>query len=509
MRKLILILIIFLKGFSLAGWAQSAMPDKLDVNYLLSQKKYRNIHHDSFCRDDNYREIGNNALPERPTVLAYKTIERGEIRVGIQNHCATNFNKTANDGRCIKYVTTDRNVYHITAVKPKDSDGDVKVAFWIKDIDNFYYARLNHSTVSVYRYSNGKERKVYKAKRAGDRLEVFVNKRYYEIIVDGQKICKRRFKGGAQESSLCGLYFDNTDVSWVDDFIVDYPDDFDEVGIDEFVENGKVSNPQYGTYWSLENKCTSSETYTNKSLKSYRFELTKPDLKTGETASDKAVHSTLMLDGITAKGGNNYSGQAGGNKPLDSFVLSVDVFFPDAGNEAWLLDELFGELFIQVHHVGYRIPFSPSIAIYIHRGRLYLNTFSMENIAKGESVNENQVEQRKSLFARLNNDEEEKYLSNQGYGDKSFLPLLKKGEWHNITMYIKLGYNHNQDPRTVLYVDGEKIIDWNTPNAYNCQEYGEYMEFGIYKWNWSTKTDCDKTTIMRRVLYFDNIKFWI
>ena len=194
---------------------------------------------------------------------------------------------------------------------------------------------------------------------------------------------------------------------------------------------------------------------------------------------------------------------------MDSFVFSVDVLFPDTGTEAWLLDELFGELFIQVHHVGYRIPFSPSVAIYLHRGRLYLNTLSMEHIARGTSVKENQIEQRKYLFARINSDEEERHLCSQGYSDMTYLPLVKKGEWHNITMYIKLGYSRNQNPRTVLYLDDVKVADWDTPNAYNCQEYGEYLEFGVYKWNWKTKEDCDKTEITKRVLYFDNIKFWI
>lgn len=495
------------------GWNQwkidAPMPDTLDVDYLLSLPKYRNIHHDSFCRDDNFNEIGNNALSERSEVMAYKTMTLGKINVGIKNGRATNFTTSTQKGRCIKYIIAGRDDYHITAIRSNESASNIGIAYLIHDIDNFYYTTLSDKEIETYHYHNGIKEIIFKRKIGGERLEAYVYEKEVQLLVDGKRIKVFKNINSNIKETLCGLYFDNTRLSEVEDFIVDYPDAFDEVGIDEFVENGQVSNPQYGTYWALENKCTTSEIYTNNSKKSYRFELTKPYLKTGEKASDKAVHSTLMLDGITAKGGNNYCGQAGGNKPLDSFVFSVDVFFPDSGTEAWLLDELFGELFLQVHHVGYRIPFSPSIAIYIHRGRLYLNTFSMEHIARGSSVNENQIEQRKSLFARLNSDEEEKYLCNQGYGDMSSLPLFNKGKWHTITMYIKLGYNHNHNPRTVLYVDDKKVIDWNTPNAYNCQEYGEYMEFGVYKWNWSTKTDCDKTPIMKRVMYFDNIKFWI
>ena len=302
MRFLIVILFVILKCLVLDVKAQPTMPDKLDINFLLSQKKYRNIHHDSFCREDNYDEIGNNALPGRSDVLAYKTMVKGVINVGIQNNCATNFKITANKGRCIKYVTTNKKRYHITAVKPKDSYGDVKIAFGIKNNDNYYYARLDNRNVTVYRYSKDTASIVYKEKTTGNSLEVKIYNRNFEIIVDGQDIYKGRIKGYSQLPALCGLYFDNTAVSWVDDFIVDYPDSFDDVGIDVFVEKGQVRNPQFGTYWSLENKCATSETYTNKSKKSFRFELSKPNLNTGEMASDKAVHSTIMLDGIVAKG---------------------------------------------------------------------------------------------------------------------------------------------------------------------------------------------------------------
>jgi len=509
MRKLLLILIVFLNGYSLDGWAQSAMPDKLDINYLLSQKKYRNIHHDSFCRDDNYSEIGNNALPERPTVLAYKTIEKGKIRVGIQNHCATNFNKTANDGRCIKYVNTDRNVYHITAVKPKDSDGDVKVAFWIKDIDNFYYAQLDRSTVSVYRYSKGKERKVYKSNRTGARLEVSVKNRNYEIIVDGLKVCKRRLKGSAQVPTKCGLYFDNTTASWVDDFIVDYPDTFEDADIDSYVEQDLVKNPSFGTYCAEIGAGTANDKITNGSKKSFRFELKKPSQEQVDKNRDNALHSTIMLDGIKTKGGNNFCAKAGGNKPLDSFVLSVDVFIPDTGDEKWELDEYFQELIIQEHHVGYNVPFSPSISININKGRLFLSTIWMEHIARGETVYDNDLHYRGEYVGRINSNEEEVYLAGKGYDNLSYLQYLEKGVWHNITLYVKLGYNTNQQPRTVLYLDSIKVADWNTPNAYNCQDYGEYMEFGVYKWNWDKQEYRDKTPIKKRVIYFDNIKYFI
>lgn len=495
------------------GWNQwkidSPMPDTLDVDYLLSLPKYRNIHHDSFCRDDNFNEIGNNALPERPEVMAYKTMTHGKINVGIKNGRATNFSASTQEGRCIKYINAGRDDYHITAIRSNESASNIGIAFLIHDIDNFYYTTLSDKEIVTFHYRNGIKKKTFKRKIGGERLEAYVNGRSIQWLVDGKRIKVLNNLGSNIKETLCGLYFDNTGLSEVEDFIVDYPDIFDEVGIDEFVENGQVSNPQYGTYWALENKCTTSETYTNNSKKSYRFELTKPYLKTGEKASDKAVHSTLMLDGITVKGGNNYCGQAGGNKPLDSFVLSVDVLFPCVGDEKWELDELFQELIIQEHHVGYGIPFSPSISININKGRLYLNTIWMEHVARGTSFTDNDLHYRGEYVGRINSDKEETYLANKGYDNYNYLPFLERGKWHNITLYVKLGYNTNQRPRTVLYLDSIKVADWNTPNAYNCQEYGEYMEFGVYKWSWDKQEYRDKTPIKKRVIYFDNIHYYI
>ena len=75
----------------------------------------------------------------------------------------------------------------------------------------------------------------------------------------------------------------------------------------------------------------------------------------------------------------------------------------------------------------------------------------------------------------MNSVEEELELYGKGFGNYRHLPYLERGKWHNFTMYVKLGYNENQQPRTVLYIDSKKVADWHTPNAYNCQEFGEYL----------------------------------
>ena len=495
------------------GWNQwkidNPMPDTLDMDYLLSLPKYRNIHHDSFCRDDNFNEIGNNALPERSEVMAYKTMSHGNISVGIKNGRATNFITSTQKGRCIKYINAGRDDYHITAVRSNESASNVGIAFSINNIDNFYFATLSDKEIETYHYHNGKKKKIFKKNIGGERLEAYVNGKDVQLLVDGKRLKVINNTNNGNIKPLCGLYFDNTVVSEVEDFIVDYPDSFEDAGIDEAVERGEVEKPDFGFYCAEKGTCTASLSHVKSGIRSYRFELAMPNDEQVRRNRNNALHSTIMLNGIKEKGGNNYAGKKGGNKPLDSFVFSVDVFFPAEGNEFWMLDELYQELFIQEHHVGYKIPFSPSISISINKGRLYLHTISMEHIARGEAPTDNELKYRVGYFARLTSDIEEQMLYQNHEGDKRDLPELKKGQWHNIAMYVKLGYNQNQSPRTVVYLNGVKALDWDTPNAYNCQEYGEYMEFGIYKWSWSTQENREKTPIKRRVLYFDNIKYYI
>ena len=486
------------------------MPEKLNMEWLLSQPKYRNIHYDSFCRADNESEIGNNALPNRPNVLAYKTIKAGNIRVGIQNNCATNFNQSSKVGRCIKYLKTDCELFHITAIRQDEGDNDLKIAFFIQDINNFYFAKLSSHRLEVFRFKDGRVKRIYKALAGGKKLELLIDKNNYTLSVDGVKYKKKRVgKQWSTNPYLCGLLFDNESVSMIDDFIVDYPDTFEDAGIDSYVEQDLVKEPSFGTYCAEIGTGTANDKITNGSKKSYRFELKKPSQEQVKKNRDNALHSTIMLDGIKAKGGNNFCAKAGGNKPLDSFVLSVDVLFPSTGDEKWELDELFQELIIQEHHVGYGIPFSPSISININKGRLYLNTIWMEHVARGTSFTDNDLHYRGEYVGRINSDKEETYLANKGYDNYNYLPFLERGKWHNITLYVKLGYNTNQRPRTVLYLDSIKVADWNTPNAYNCQEYGEYMEFGVYKWSWDKQEYRDKTPIKKRVIYFDNIHYYI
>lgn len=495
------------------GWNQwkidAPMPDTLDVDYLLSLPKYRNIHHDGFCRDDNFNEIGNNALPERSEVMAYKTMSHGNISVGIKNGRATNFIASTQKGRCIKYINAGRDDYHITAVRSNEPASNVGIAFSINNIDNFYYTTLSENEIEIFHYHNGKKKKIFKKNIGGERLEAYVNGKDVQLLVDGKRLKVINNTNNGNIKPLCGLYFDNTVVSEVEDFIVDYPDSFEDAGIDEAVERGEVEKPDFGFYCAEKGGCTASMTYVKSGIRSYRFELTMPNDEQVRRNRNNALHSTVMLNGIKEKGGNDYAGKNGGNKPLDSFVFSVDVLFPSKGEELWELDELFQELFIQEHHVGYNIPFSPSISININRGRLYLNTIWMEHVAKGETVNDNNLFNKNIYIARINSEEDEKILDEKGFGNYTKLPYIEKGKWHNFTLYVKLGYNDNQKPRTVLYLDKLKVVDWRTPNAYNCQEYGEYMEFGVYKWNWNTKENRDKTPIKKRVLYFDNIKYYI
>lgn len=515
-------------------------PEYLSLPYLLGSIKYRTIHHDTFCREVNHKEIGNNALPSRSKILGYTTMSIGSISVGINksrkspqqlssyfkntkeidfkdklsqddirryNHYVSNFTKSTIFGRAIKYIDTKRSSYHATLLRADDETSDSKLAFFITDINNFYFTRISNSKIEIGQYLNGKKSILFLRGNGGKEVETFINGQSAIIMVDGEIM--DTITTTISPSQICGLLFDNSSVSNVDEFIVNYEDEYQDVGIDIAVENNNIHNGVFGHHCAFENRCVTSSTNVKSGEKSYKFTLIKPSQDEVVLNRNNALHSTVMLNGIISKGGNDYQCQPGGNKPLDSYVFTVDVFFPEKGDERWELDELYNELFIQEHHVGWPIPFSPSISININRGRLLINTIWQESIPNGTAVNENPTTTRRQYFGRINTDSEEQYLYSKGLQDLSYLPEFKKGQWHNFTLYVKLGYTFGQKPRTILYVDNKKMIDWHTPNAYNCQEYGEYLEFGIYKWDWESQEKRDKTPIQKRVIYFDNIHYYI
>lgn len=339
----------------------------LNINKLLATKKYRVIHHDSFCREENRSEIGNNALPGRKDVMAYKTLTKGSIDVGIcvrkktdeeiaeyfkfssqarnmesvpsndvrrYNHYASNFRKSNLDARCIKYIEPGFGSYRITGVRGNQADGDIKIAFDVKDIDNFCYASLRESRFVIGQYQHGKHKKLYSKSKGGLRLEIELTGNSVSFAIDERQIKVLKFRKGL--ATPCGLLFDNRTVSLVDDFIVDYEDVYQSAGIDEAIENKKIENGRFGYYCAESNAYSVSDKIVKDGKYSYRLSLVKPSAVSVTLNRDNAVHSTIMLNGITDKGGNSYyAGSKGGNKPLDSFVLSLDVLFPDSGDEEW------------------------------------------------------------------------------------------------------------------------------------------------------------------------------
>lgn len=515
-------------------------PYNLSIPYFLNSNKYRTIHHDTFCRLVKITDTVNNIQINDSDALGYKTISTGTISMGINlvkrteaeltayfnyttesnrvadlslqdyrryKYYASNFSVSDKFGRAIKYININRSKYHVNILRAIDDQSDSKFAFFIMDIDNFYYACISSMKIEICQYLKGKQYNIFSVSHGGNELEVYVDDHSAQILVDGIKL--KKISSSYVSKQICGLLFENTSISNVDEFIVNYEDEYKDVGLDEAIENDDIRNGVLGYFCSFENRCSASRKNVKSGNKALKFTLLKPTNEAVLLNRDKAVHSTFMLNGNSEKGGNNYWGGLGGNRPLDSYVFSADVFFPTKGDEKWILDDLYQELIIQEHHVGWPIPFSPSISININKGRLYLNTIWQESLPVGDKVHDNPTTTRRQYFGRINTDEEEECLSSNGHGNMRTLPEYKKGIWHNITLYVKLGYTKGQKPRTILYLDNQKVIDWDTPNAYNCQEYGEYLEFGIYKWDWEKEENRDKSPIKKRVIYFDNIHYYI
>ena len=74
---------------------------------------------------------------------------------------------------------------------------------------------------------------------------------------------------------------------------------------------------------------------------------------------------------------------------------------------------------------------------------------------------------------------------------------VARGKWTDWVFHIKLSYQ--ADGVLEVWKNGELVVQRKGPNTYNA-EYGPYLKFGIYKWDWGNKN------VTRRVLYFDEIR---
>lgn len=482
-------------------------PSVLDMQVLKNYPKFRCIHHDGFDRLDavpvddktgaeleyytlaDGKTIGKNSYKNKEDLSYNEVATKGaNFDVGVrligQDYVAMNAVSWWKHSQ-VKIMTVDamRSDYGMM-VKRLDGMGvDAKVAFRVVDAKNYMYARVSDSDIGVYCVQNGKQT-VVKNWRVWNACVMYVllqGETAY-VYADWRFVGSCNI-GATNGSNVCGLLFKGNQLSAVDDFVVDYPDEWTDNGMDAFIESGSIKKGQFGSWQAEEGLITASKKHTKDSKYSLRFELNYyPQWEPHKVASSRRTE-------ICPK--------AMKSSPLDSWISSFDIYFPGKkdGNEYYAKDEL-SEAFWQSHDKGAAYGLSPHVSLSVRKGEIVFQTKSRAMLRYDKTgVNINTVYNKDGRIAVLVDE-----LSRNASGLE-----LKRGEWHNFTIYIREGYSEAQLPRTIVYVDGRKVIDWFHPNAYNCGQNAEYLKMGIYKWPWAK--DNLKTEIKKRVLYYDNITY--
>lgn len=165
--------------------------------------------------------------------------------------------------------------------------------------------------------------------------------------------------------------------------------------------------------------------------------------------------------------------------PKNKWILEFDFYVPtetEVDNEDY-------EIITQIHE-GSTMPTTSSFCLFVRGGFLYCTI-------KGDSTDiEKWVRRGKPKH-------------NQTYK----LSRIKKETWCHIKCYIKEEWSVEDNPLTVIWVDGKMALKSDTPNSYYYKPRKEglysYLKFGIYKSAW-LKKEYVKEKIRRRIYYFDN-----
>ncbi|QNF32326.1 heparin lyase I family protein [Adhaeribacter swui] len=81
------------------------------------------------------------------------------------------------------------------------------------------------------------------------------------------------------------------------------------------------------------------------------------------------------------------------------------------------------------------------------------------------------------------------------------LGLLKKNSWNDWVFHIRFSYQ--TDGLLEIWNNDEQVLRYQGPNSYNDVNF-PYFKIGIYKWTWLEPSL--KSTINKRVLYYDEVK---
>lgn len=484
---------------------QRPAPDTLSLDYLKSLPKFRCIFHDGFDRLEtiprdkktgelrkffsigNDRILGKNSF-QNTRAYSYMDLRlnNNDFAIGIKDN-AYAYNKVDNNNknRIFRLIDTSRKDYGFLIAKSSNMNADAKVAFRVKDKRNYYYAQITAFTVSLFQVINDRQRRIFKKR--------ILNSKCLYGLIKGEEIylyADYRFIGKQpiswfRDFTRCGLLFIGKEKSEIDDFAVNYLDSWIDNHVDEDFEKGRLDNINIGWYETEIGMLNVNQTLTNHSNFSLRYQLDYYEYEEWEKHKIGNSRRTEIVP------------RTENAAPLDSWICSFDILFPgkDNGDEYYKKDFL-DELFWQQHAPGNINTLSPNVALYLKNDTITFQALSRSILRHDRLHNKSHRDyQMNGEFAML----ADSLTGNKGIRE------IERGKWHRFTIYIKESYSENQLPRSIVYLDGKKVIDWFVPNMQNCGEQSTYLKIGIYKWPWAHKQK--RVDVKQRVLYYDNLMY--
>lgn len=470
------------------------------LDTLIAKPKYKCLFHDSFarenisCGDNNdtlhvctasLDNLGNNYYDCFANVglsyHEYSSKGHASMAVGVKSvqvipegkeYVATNSKVKGKKQTVIKYVDVGTSKCCIIYKKGPSSKAVAKIAFWVIDINNYCYLRHYKNTIDIVKVVNGKERKIKKIHNVRTNLIVIDIDNVLSVYSDdccvGEVIL-----GDVMNSNQYGMLFTSNEITEISSFVIEEKDTFALCPLNlSFDSKHRLQKKGKSYFMDAEENTICVE---DGGILRFSLEYT-PNYS--ERLISNSRRSEFVLFGEEA--------------PLDSWVASFDVLFPGKSVSEHFEKDKYHENFFQAHdrNAGYGL--SPQFVIRVMNDNIICNLRSREIL----KWNNEDVLDREFVIAKLVDS------NNHSNG----LMSLRKGEWHNFTVYVKEGYLVEHNPRTIVFIDCVKVLDDSLLNAYNAGGFGSYLKFGIYKPAW--KTDNLNSKVKKRVLYMKDIQYY-
>ena len=473
------------------------------IDSLLNTPKYKCIFHDSFARGDfgdsindndgnkyicyasnselgnnNYSVLLNEGLSYNTIGTANSSVQVGIKRIGKEDgeleYVAINNKEKGTKQKILKMIDVGCSFYDLSIKKGPSIHNVAKVAFWIKDINNFYFVRHSNKRLELYKVTEGKKRCLASFRKiTGRYLNVELSEG--KITLKSKGVFLRTINVNEKEyGSLCGLFFTSDEVTEISSWAV-YKTIFFKAYPLKLEEEKSGIIKGKGKYYHVE----AEENTISLQDDAIRFLLNyETDYLSHIVSNSRRSEISLLAD----------------DAPLDSWIVSFNVLFPDISSQEFFEKDVNYEIIFQTHDRYAGPGLSPQFAIRVVNDEIICTIRSREVLVWNKEGTIN----KKFILAKL--------IDNGNIPNNDGVLYLKKGEWNSFIVYVKEGYLPEHNPKTIVFINGIRVLNDISPNAYNAGSFGSFIKLGIYKPLW--KTDKLESTVRRRVLYMSDIHYY-